>query len=347
MTNLSYEETVRVMEKCQRDGIRVVATERKLSTENSDFGKKKSLFEQRRITKNRRTIKQLSNLKEKYPNVSKAIGLDNFIKKARKRHEIQIKQHKDKFFNIYYNKSRAPYMADKIEDIIQYRMGVSKALFDDKETVKAIENVKDEFNSQQIKNIADNFKLHEIGSVDVQEFKSDYCIHELPFKSFLNMQPELDSVEIPYGLKVIDAQTARVYFENKHIERYSELSFNSIGQINVRGSSSVDMEWEVHSKEDLVSFKTGIGDEEKKTYNTLTGKSYMMTREEGQCLWTIFKKDLNELAEREKKRNVVQEELKELNIFEELNKDFKDFVNDKDTNEAIKVSLELEKEASE
>ena len=43
ITNLSYEETIKVMEKCQNDGVRVVATERALSNENSEFGKKKSL----------------------------------------------------------------------------------------------------------------------------------------------------------------------------------------------------------------------------------------------------------------------------------------------------------------
>ena len=51
ITNLSYDETIRIMEKCQKDGIRVVASERKLSTENTEFGKKKSLFQQKRITR--------------------------------------------------------------------------------------------------------------------------------------------------------------------------------------------------------------------------------------------------------------------------------------------------------
>lgn len=40
LTNLSYDETIRVMQKCQKDGIRVVASERKLSTEDSEFGKR-------------------------------------------------------------------------------------------------------------------------------------------------------------------------------------------------------------------------------------------------------------------------------------------------------------------
>ena len=35
ITNLSYDETIRVMERCQKDGVRVVASERKLSTDSS------------------------------------------------------------------------------------------------------------------------------------------------------------------------------------------------------------------------------------------------------------------------------------------------------------------------
>ena len=63
ITNLSYEETIKVMEKCQQDGVRVVATERTLSKEDSEFGKKKSLYQQKKITKYARKIKHLINLK--------------------------------------------------------------------------------------------------------------------------------------------------------------------------------------------------------------------------------------------------------------------------------------------
>lgn len=71
LTNLSYEETIKVMENCQKDGIKVVATERNLSTANNEFGKKKSMYQQRRLTKYTRRIKQLSNFKEKYPKYRK------------------------------------------------------------------------------------------------------------------------------------------------------------------------------------------------------------------------------------------------------------------------------------
>ena len=97
ITNLSYDETIRVMEKCQKDGVRVVASERKLSTEDSEFGKKKSLFQQKRITRYSRRIKSMSNFKANYPTIAKLIHIDNFIKKYETNQNKQIEQHKNKY----------------------------------------------------------------------------------------------------------------------------------------------------------------------------------------------------------------------------------------------------------
>ena len=79
ITNLSYDETIRIMQKCQKDGIRVVASERILSTKDDEFGKKKSMYQQKKITKYSRRIKTLSNIKANYPKLSKL--LDIFIKR--------------------------------------------------------------------------------------------------------------------------------------------------------------------------------------------------------------------------------------------------------------------------
>ena len=35
----------------------------------------------------------------------------------------------------------------------------------------------------------------------------------------------------------------QLYFENKHLERYSELGFNNVGQIRVYGSDNKNMQW--------------------------------------------------------------------------------------------------------
>ena len=167
LTNLSYDETIRVMEKCQRDGIRVVASERKLDLDNSEFGKKKSMYQQKKITKYARRIKHMSNFKSNHPTIAKYIGLNKLMKLAEYKQNEQVKKHKEKHFNIYFNKSKAAYMGDRIADILEYRMGVSKELFD-KDVKDAIEEIREKgmnLNSQQLRNFSEKFKLHEIGVV--------------------------------------------------------------------------------------------------------------------------------------------------------------------------------------
>ena len=61
--------------------------------------------------------------------------------------------------------------------------------------------------------------------------------------------------------------------------------------------------------------------DDEQTYETLSGKNYIMKRNENECIWTVLKNDVKELAEKEKKRNVVNEDLEKHNIFEELEKE--------------------------
>lgn len=328
ITNLSYDETIRVMEKCQKDGIRVVASERKLSTENNEFGKKKSLFQQKRITHYSRRIKKISDFKVHFPELSKILRLNKLMYVYEQKQVEQVKLHQNKRYNIYFNKSKQSYMSDRIADLIEYRTRISKDLFD-KNTQIAIEKAKEEglaLNVQQLKDLSDKLHLHEIGEVGIEEFKKDFCIHSMPFSAFMEIQDELDAVEIPYGLRVTvdeeeNKQTANVYFENKHLERYSELGFNSVGQIRVYGSDNKNLQWNIKSQDELISFKTKVGEQEKQTYETLSGKNYIMKRTENECVWTVLKADVKELAEKEKKRNVVDEDLEKHNIFEKLEKE--------------------------
>ena len=351
ITNLSYDETIRIMQKCQKDGVRVVAEERKLSTTDDEFGKKKSMYQQKRITKYSRRIKVLSDLKSNYPTIAKILKLQEFIKRNESKQTEQIEQHKDKHYNIYFNKSRQGYMGDRIADLIEYRTGISQHLFD-KDTQAAIEEIKKEgmsLNSQQLKDISDKFKIHEIGNVDIQDFKEDYCIHEIPFSSFINIQNDLDASNISYGVKTItddeNKQFAHIYFENKDLERYSELGFSDVGQIRVFGNDK-DLQWDINSQDDLITFRTKTGNEEKKTYSILSGKNYIMKRQENECVWTVFKRDIKELSEKEKKRNVVDEELEKLHIFEELQKDISN-THTKSKDNVIEVNFDAEKEVGD
>ena len=205
ITNLSYEETIKVMEKCQQDGVRVVATERTLSKENSEFGKKKSLYQQKKITKYARRMKHLSNFKSDHPKVAKILQMETFIKRNEaKQKEEQIK-HKDRHYNVYFNKSKRDYMAARIADVIELRTGISQKLFDEI-TQKAIENFykesKTQLNSQQLEDFSKEFKLHEIGNVEPEKFKKDYCIHELPFNAYMSIKDDLEVADIQYGARV-------------------------------------------------------------------------------------------------------------------------------------------------
>lgn len=355
LTNLSYDETIRIMQKCQNDGIRVVASERKLSTEDSEFGKKKSLYEQKRITRYARKIKQLSDLKAHFPKATKFIKLDSVIKKYQDKQNTEIKHHKDKYYNIYYNKSKAPYMADRIADLIEYRTGISQKLFDEN-TQSAIEQLRNggkSLNSEQLRNLSDKFKLHDMGNVGIDKFKQDYCVHEMPFSSFMSIEDDLEVADIPYGIKIIENEDeekiANIYFENKHLERYNELGFNDYGQMYVYGNNNKNFQWNIQSQEELVSFKSKTGDEEKQIYSTLSGKNYIMKRQENECFWTVAKADLKELAEKEKKRDVVSEELERLHIFEQLEKDANNSPTIAENPKEIEVNFdnEIEKEAGD
>ena len=355
LTNLSYDETIRIMQKCQNDGIRVVASERKLSTEDSEFGKKKSLYEQKRITRYARKIKQLSDLKAHFPKATKFIKLDSVIKKYQDKQNTEVKHHKNKYYNIYYNKSKAPYMADRIADLIEYRTGISQKLFDEN-TQSAIEQLRNggkSLNSEQLRNLSDKFKLHDMGNVGIDKFKQDYCVHEMPFSSFMSIEDDLEVADIPYGIKIIENEDeekiANIYFENKHLERYNELGFNDYGQMYVYGNNNKNFQWNIQSQEELVSFKSKTGDEEKQIYSTLSGKNYIMKRQENECFWTVAKADLKELAEKEKKRDVVGEELERLHIFEQLEKDANNSPTIAENPKEIEVNFdnEIEKEAGD
>ena len=69
-----------------------------------------------------------------------------------------------------------------------------------------------------------------------------------------------------------------------------------------------------------------------------------MKRQENECVWTILRNDLEDVAITEKKRNVVEEELENLKIFENIKKE-NDITNDI-TND-IEIEFDNEKEAGD
>lgn len=349
ITNLSYEETIKVMEKCQKDGVRVVATERAISNEDSEFGKKKSLYQQKKITKYSRRIKQMSNLKADHPRIAKIIQANKIIKKNETKQNLELVKHRNKHYNVYFNKSKRDYMAARIADVIELRTGVSQKLFDEN-TQNAIKGMDKDgkmiLNTQQLQELSDKFKLHEMGSVEIEKFKKDYCIHEIPFSTYVSIKDDLEVADIQFGIKTTlnnkDEQVANIYINNKDLERYCELGFNETGKIRVYGSENKNLQWNVNSQDELVTFKTKVGEDEKQTYSKLSGKNYVMKRQENECLWTVFKSDLEELVETEKKRDVVGEELEKYNIIENNTIEL-----DNNNSKEIEANLESEKEVGD
>lgn len=323
ITNLNYAETIGIMEKCQRDGIRVAASERKLNSDDNNFGKKKTMFQQLQITKISRRIKGLSNFKVRFPKISKAFFIDNLIRSYKAIENLQIRNHENKRYNIYFNKSKVAYMANKIEDIIELRTGVTSEKFD-KETKQALMDMKNDtldLNSEKLNVLSQKFKINELGSVEVESFDKNYCVHEMPYNSFNIIKNELETSEIEYGLKIVNSSTgklAQVYFPTKSMSTYSELGFNENGKIYVYGSDR-NMEWSIGSRDELVSFRTKSGEEEEKTYEILDGKNYVMKKEGEYCHWTILKKDLTAINEEEKKRDIVKEDI--ISLEDSINRD--------------------------
>ena len=347
ITNLSYEETIKVMQKCQQDGVRVVATERALTNQDSEFGKKKSLYQQKKITKYSRRIKQMSNLKADHPKIAKILNIDNVIKKNKTKQNLELIKHRNKHYNVYFNKSKRDYMAARIADVIELRTGLSKELFNEN-TQNAIKGLESErkmtLNTQQLQELSEKFKLHEMGNVEINNFTRDYCIHEIPFSAYLTIKDDLEIADIQFGIEVTknsnDEEVANIYMSNKDLERYCELGFNSYGQIRVYGNDNKNMQWNINSQDELVTFKTKVGEDEKQTYSKLSGKNYVMKRQEDECLWTVFKRDLEEIAELEKKRDVVGEELQKYEIIENNSIEM-------DKQPEIEINLKDEKEVGD
>ena len=221
------------------------------------------MFQQKRITRYSRRIKTLSNFKANFPTIAKRLRINKILSIYEQKQVEQVELHQNNRYNIYFNKSKQSYMNDRIADLIEYRTRISKDLFDENTQV-AIEKAKEDgmaLNVQQLKGLSEKLHLHEIGEVGIDEFTKDFCIHSMPFSAFMGIQDELDAVEIPYGLRVTidedeNKQTANVYFENKHLERYSELGFNNVGQIRVYGSDNKNLQWNIKSQDELISFKT-------------------------------------------------------------------------------------------
>ena len=73
MTNLSYDEVIATLKKCQEDGIPISVTEFKKGNEeiDIDFGKRKSLSKMEGMTKVQRDLERYTKFQKTNPNILK------------------------------------------------------------------------------------------------------------------------------------------------------------------------------------------------------------------------------------------------------------------------------------
>ena len=73
---------------------------------NSQMPLKKSLFQQKRITRYARRIKSLSDFKAHFPRIANLLHINRLMAKYEKKQAEQVKSHQNKRYNIYFNLNR-------------------------------------------------------------------------------------------------------------------------------------------------------------------------------------------------------------------------------------------------
>ena len=136
ITNLSYEEMVETMAKCQKDDVAVIASEFKKGyqkDENGNYivddelGNKKSVSKMKSITKANRKIQSYTKFQSKYNILN---GFTNRkISKWNEVYDKAINRHEGARYNLIFNKRQVGYMADRIADIKSKRIGITKEEF--------------------------------------------------------------------------------------------------------------------------------------------------------------------------------------------------------------------------
>ena len=87
-------------------------------------------------------------------------------------------------------------------------------------------------NSQQLRNFSEKFKLHEMGEVEIEDFTNDYCIHEVPFASFMNIEDELNNTfKLIY--ENINSVSARRTFDKAEIDSLVDI-YEKIRNLHIR-----------------------------------------------------------------------------------------------------------------
>ena len=329
MTNLSYDEVIATLKKCQEDGIPISVTEFKKGNEeiDIDFGKRKSLSKMEGMTKVQRDLERYTKLQKTNPNILKKY-VQNKIDTLKK--EKLTNQHEGYRYTIIFNKSRMGYMAERLVDIKNARVGVMEDISKENPKVKEVmELVKDkglDLNNEQIKDFFGEFMTE--GTVDVSEFKENYFIHTVNIDDYNAMYKDLKNSGIDYAVKFsevrnpikVDSEVEKkvnIWIKSEEIEDYKNLNFLKQGIIQSVGKKKNTNVSEQQFKEKKIDEKmTEVIVPKEELYKVIEkfkGKDYIIVNNEDNNLTlSINENDLNSVYNYEKKRDVAQEKIDEL-----------------------------------
>ena len=326
MTNLSYDEVIATLKKCQEDGIPISVTEFKKGNEeiDIDFGKRKSLSKMEGMTKVQRDLERYTKLQKTNPNILKKY-VQNKIDTLKKEKENLTNQHEGYRYTIIFNKSRMG-----LVDIKNARVGVMEDISKENPKVKEVmELVKDkglDLNNEQIKDFFGEFMTE--GTVDVSEFKENYFIHTVNIDDYNAMYKDLKNSGIDYAVKFsevrnpikVDSEVEKkvnIWIKSEEIEDYKNLNFLKQGIIQSVGKKKNTNVSEQQFKEKKIDEKmTEVIVPKEELYKVIEkfkGKDYIIVNNEDNNLTlSINENDLNSVYNYEKKRDVAQEKIDEL-----------------------------------
>lgn len=353
MTNLSYDEVIATLKKCQEDGIPISVTEFKKGNEETDidFGKRKSLSKMEGMTKVQRDLESYTKFQKSNPNILKKY-VQNKIDTLEKEKENLTNQHEGYRYTVIFNKSRMGYMAERLVDIKNARVGVMEAISKENPKVKEVmELVKDkglDLNNEQIKEFFGEFMSE--GNVDVSEFKEDYFIHTVNIDDYNAMYKDLKNSGIDYAVKFsevrnpmkIDSEVEKkvnIWIKSEEIDDYKNLDFLKQGIIQSVGkkknSKVIEQPFEEKEFNEKMTEVIIPKEELYKVIEKFKGKEYIVVNNEDNTLTlSINERDLNSVYNYEKKRDVAQEKIDELKKDKNIENDISI---DKDTSTSATV----------
>lgn len=333
MSNLSYEEVIDTLEKCQRDGIKAFSYEFKKGYAvdddgnkiiNDDLGKNQSISKMEEITKANRQITKYTQRQVRHPNILKNYNTRKLHQWQEKR-EKAIEKHEGYRYNIVFNKSRIGYMGDRLADIKSKRLGITKDEFfvEHPEAKEAVERAIDEgldLNLEELGTWAKEF-VNE-GDSDISNFQDDYFIHTISLQQHTEIYNELNEKSIPYGVELNKSNnknndTVKLYIHSKDFDEYQKIGALNNGVLQSFGKKDTTTKiYNITRKEEKETKDIVLSRSSLNHYiDMFKGKDFTINlngRNEKTFIVRMTLDDAKEVLAYEKKRNKVQEKLDEI-----------------------------------